>query len=153
VQQKKKNSSSTGTASTTTASRHARRRASAEQPAPLDSLPATTSHPTSATTSHPTSHPTSATTSAAANPSLDSPTPHPAPDTAEPPAIGEAAESALELVRVYGLGLDSGAVPPALLPLVARHLAPLLCSLKLQAAAPGDAPRNTFGVRLGVEGM
>jgi hypothetical protein len=145
VQQKKKNSSSTGTASTTTASRHARRRASAEQPAPLDSLPATTSHPTS--------HPTSATTSAAANPSLDSPTPHPAPDTAEPPAIGEAAESALELVRVYGLGLDSGAVPPALLPLVARHLAPLLCSLKLQAAAPGDAPRNTFGVRLGVEGV
>ena len=43
----------------------------------------------------------------------------------------------LRLVRVYSLGLESSAVPPALLPLLARHLAPLLRALKHDASASG----------------
>jgi hypothetical protein len=57
----------------------------------------------------------------------------------------------LRLVRVYSLGLESGAVPPALLPLLARHLAPLLRALKHAASASDPGTLHPFRRRLPAE--
>jgi hypothetical protein len=69
-----------------------------------------------------------------------SPSPYPCPEQQEENPV-------LRLVRVYSLGLESGAVPPALLPLLARHLAPLLRALKHAASAStSGTPHPSAGV-------